>query len=150
LDAAFVAVPPPPEFDAVELLTAGYVALLPPGHRLADRPSVSLVELAAEPWVDVPAGYGNRIQLDAALAHAGLTRQIAAEVPGLPAVAGYVAGGLGVAVIPQVVDATGCLVRPVTDELPTWRLLIATRRGSGRRPVLQALIRLFGEHNRQP
>lgn len=148
LDAAFVAVPPPPEFDAVELLTAGYVALLPPGHRLADQSSVSLAELAAEPWVDVPAGYGNRIQLDAALAHAGLTRQIAAEVPGLPAVAGYVAGGLGVAVIPQVGDTTGCLVRPVTDELPTWRLLIATRRGSGRRPVLQALIRLFGEHNR--
>lgn len=148
LDAAFVALPPPPELNAVELLSADYVAVLPPDHRLAARQSVSLADLAGEPWVEVPTGYGNRIQLEAALTSLGLSRQIAAEVPGLPAVAGYVAAGLGVAVIPKVVDFEGCTVRPLTEELPAWRLQIATRKGSSRRPVLQALVQLFGEHNR--
>ena len=147
LDAAFVAVPPSPELDAVELLSADYVAVLPSEHRLANQPAVSLAELAGEPWVEVPAGYGNRIQLEAALTRLGLSRQIVAEVPGLPAVAGYVAAGLGVAVIPKVVPFSGCTVRPLSDELPAWRLQIATRTGSARRPVLQALIQLFGEHN---
>ncbi len=148
LDAAFVAVPPPPELDTVELLSADYVAVLPPDHRLTARQSVSLADLAGEPWVEVPAGYGNRIQVEAALTSLGLGRQIAAEVPGLPAVPGYVAAGLGVAVIPKVVDFEGCAVRPLSEELPAWRLQIATRKGSSRRPVLQALVQLFGEHNR--
>jgi Transcriptional regulator len=148
LDAAFVAVPPPPDLDAVELLRADYVAALPPGHRLSAQPAVSLADLAGEPWVEVPAGYGNRIQLEAALTSRGLSRRIVAEVPGLPAAAGYVAAGLGVAVIPKVVDFDGCAVRPLTEKLPAWRLHIATRKGSSRRPVLQALVQLFGEHNR--
>ena len=102
--------------------------------------SVSLAELAGEDWVDVLPGYGNRVQLEGALAERGIVRHISAELAELPSVAPCVAAGLGVAVVPNVVEAPGCAVLTLTDELAPWVVSLSARRGSGRRPQVKALI----------
>lgn len=143
LDLAFLAVPAPPTLDAWPIATFDFVALVPEGHRLATRAAVSLADLAGEEWVDVLPGYGNRLQLDRALADRGLVRHLAAELPDLPSVAPWVAAGFGVAVVPDVISASGCARLPLSDPPPPWVVSLAVRRGAARRPLLAALAQVL-------
>jgi DNA-binding transcriptional LysR family regulator len=148
LDAALTALPPAADLESWPLASYSFVALLPPGHALAARDPgtpVALSELAAEDWVDVLPGYGNRVQLDAELARRGISRRIAAEVGELPSVAEYVAAGLGVAVVPDIAPEPGsagarAVVRAVADDLPRWTLSLTVGRAAGRRPHVRALL----------
>ncbi|MCS5717604.1 LysR family transcriptional regulator [Herbiconiux sp. CPCC 205763] len=140
LDLAFTAVPTPPDLDSWPLVSVEFVALLPEGHRLAGNPSVSLAELAADEWVDVLPGFGNRVQLDQALAERGIVRHIAAELADLPNVAPCVAAGFGVAVVPDMIDTTGCVRVPLSEPMAPWVLSLAVRRGAERRPQIRALV----------
>lgn len=110
--------------DLVRLTRQPYVALLPLGHRLATRTEVRLVDLMAEPFIDLPGGFGTRDQLDE-LARG--ERRVAVEVPDLGTVPAYVRAGLGVAVVPvPVPDAAQLSVVPVKG-VPPWELYLATR-----------------------
>lgn len=143
LDLAFLAVPAPPTLDAWPIATFDFVALVPERHPLATRASVSLAQLAGEEWVDVLPGYGNRLQLDWALADRGLARHLAAELPDLPSVAPWVAAGFGVAVVPDVIEASGCARLPLSDPPPPWVVSLAVRRGASRRPLIAALAQVL-------
>ncbi|MFB2598722.1 LysR family transcriptional regulator [Herbiconiux sp. P17] len=140
LDLAFTAVPTPPDLASWPLVKVEFVALLPEGHRLAGAEAVSLAELAADEWVDVLPGFGNRVQLDQALAERGIVRHIAAELADLPNVAPCVAAGFGVAVVPDMIDTTGCVRVPLAEPMAPWVLSLAVRRGADRRPQIRALI----------
>lgn len=140
LDAAFYAADPVPELETVPVASAPFVALVPQGHRLSGRGSVTLAELAEHSWVDTPKGYANRTVLEGALLERRLTRRVTAEVTGIPGVPPYVAAGLGVAVIPDVVNAPGCVRLAVAEPLPPWTLTVAIRRGAGRRPAIAAFL----------
>ena len=123
LDVAFCAVPV--ATAGVEVVGLGefpYRAFLPAAHRLAREERVDVADLGRERWVDVLPGYGNRRQLDAYLEEQGLHRRVTAEVATLPSVAIFVAAGLGMAVIPQVVPDRGCVVRPLVQDVPPWRM----------------------------
>ena len=92
----------PPAGLSVRVLAAEpIVAVLPVGHRLADRAAVTLADLADEPFVDSPPGYGNRTEVDRGFAAAGLRRRVALEVADIATVAQYVRNGLGVALLPR-------------------------------------------------
>jgi DNA-binding transcriptional LysR family regulator len=140
LDLAFTAVPTPPDLDSWPLVEVEFVALLPEGHRLAGAAAVSLAELAADEWVDVLPGFGNRVQLDHALAERGIVRHIAAELADLPNVAPCVAAGFGVAVVPDMIDTTGCVRLPLAEPMAPWVLSLAVRHGADRRPQIRALV----------
>jgi DNA-binding transcriptional LysR family regulator len=140
LDLAFTAVPPPPELDSWPVGRFTFVVLLPPGHRLAGASEVSLAELAADDWVDVLPGFGNRIQLDRVLTEHGIVRHVAAELADLPSVAPCVAAGLGVAVVPDAIEAVGCVKLPLADPMAPWQLSLAARHGADRRPHIKALV----------
>ncbi|MFD0698763.1 LysR substrate-binding domain-containing protein [Paenibacillus sp. GCM10027628] len=72
-------------------------------HRLADRGSVvSLQEIADEPMISFKSGYGLRNIIDTLCNEAGFTPKIAFEGEEVHTVAGLVAAGLGVALIPDV------------------------------------------------
>ncbi|GAA2243191.1 LysR family transcriptional regulator [Herbiconiux moechotypicola] len=140
LDLAFTAVPPPPELDSWPVARYEFVVLLAPGHRLAGAAAVSLEALAAEDWVDVLPGFGNRVQLDRALAERGIVRHIAAELADLPSVPLCVAAGLGVAVVPDAVDPGECVRLPLAEPMPPWVLSLAARHGADRRAHIRALL----------
>lgn len=149
LDVAFFALTPPPELDVVELLEVPYVALVDPSHPCATDPTVSLASLAAAPWIDSPPGYGNRIGLERALAQHGLRRQVVAEIADVLAIPGYVATGMGVAVVPDIIDPRGCVKLAVAEPIPPWKVTLATRPGATDRPAVAALIDALRSHIRQ-
>lgn len=105
LDLAFVSVPgaPPPGVRLRAIARVPLRPLVPRNHRLAGAAAVSLADLAGERWVDSPIGFGNRFAADAAFARSGLVREVALEVMDVTAVPAYVASGLGVALIPDMV-----------------------------------------------
>ncbi len=148
IDLAFVALDNGNDFETVELSSAPYVALLPSSHPLAHTRSVSLAQLADDNWVDVMEGYGNRLEVERALRERGLTRHIIAEVNAVPAIPLFVAAGLGVSVVPLVVEAKGCAVVPLSDSLPRWRLSLAMRTENASRVPIRAFVEIVTKHFR--
>ncbi|MFF5975852.1 LysR family transcriptional regulator [Streptomyces sp. NPDC012769] len=82
------------------LLADRLVGLVPEGHRLAGAESVTIGELAEDPWI---AGCPRcRRQLVDVCERAGFTPRIDFATDDYPAVVGLVGAGLGVAVLPQL------------------------------------------------
>ncbi|MDF2825423.1 MAG: LysR family transcriptional regulator [Mycobacterium sp.] len=74
---------------------------VPRGHRFAGRSAVRLRDLATEPVVSLPPGFGLRQLSDEMWADAGITPRIVFEAMEIPAVEGLVGAGFGVAVVPE-------------------------------------------------
>jgi DNA-binding transcriptional LysR family regulator len=149
LDVAFFALTPPPELDVVELLKVPYVALVAQSHTFATDPTVSLTRLASEPWIDSPPGYGGRVGVEHALAERGLRRQVIAEIADVLAIPGYVATGMGVAVVPDIIDPVGCAKLALAEPIAPWTVTLATRPNATDRPAVAALIEELRSHTRQ-
>ncbi|MEU3626048.1 LysR family transcriptional regulator [Amycolatopsis coloradensis] len=133
LDVALLGLP---ESDLAGLDTklvgaAPFVAVLPDGHRLENRRSLTLADLADESFVDNPRGFGNRVALDRAFEAIGAPRRVIVEVADLRAVPAYVAAGLGIAVVPDLRLLSGARTIPLDEPGLVWPLTIATR---GERP----------------
>ncbi|MBP1157216.1 MULTISPECIES: LysR family transcriptional regulator [unclassified Paenibacillus] len=79
---------------------------VPAHHPLANRESIVLAEIADEPMISFKKGYGLRNVIDRLCMEAGFTPKIAFEGEEVPTVAGLVAAGLGVALIPDVSGLT--------------------------------------------
>jgi DNA-binding transcriptional LysR family regulator len=73
---------------------------VPREHRLAHQPQVSLADAAAEPFIGLRAASGLRRLTDALCAAAGFRPEVIFEGDDLSNVRGFVAAGLGVAVVP--------------------------------------------------
>lgn len=89
------------DLHRVHLLADPYAVLLPAGHRLADQADVDLADLAHEPWVDTASapGHCQAAALDACRA-AGFLPGYAVRADEYPTTQGFVAAGLGVALVP--------------------------------------------------
>lgn len=77
---------------------------VPTDHRLAQAEDVSMIDLADEPFIGMHPGYGMRRLLEELCAAAQFQPRIVLESSNLTTVAGLVAAGLGITVLP--VDAT--------------------------------------------
>ncbi|MBW8090987.1 LysR family transcriptional regulator [Streptomyces hygroscopicus subsp. hygroscopicus] len=113
--------------------------LVPAGHPLAGREAVRLRNIAAQTFVDMPEGFGQRQLVDDAFAKAGLSRQVVIEVSDITTIADYVAHGLGVALLPpDLAERAGETVRavPLADVRLTWTLSVVA---SATRPPTRAL-----------
>lgn len=91
------------------------------GHPLATRASVGLAEVAGEPFVLRAAPSGMRRQTLDLCRAAGFEPEVAIEAEDLPTIRGFVAAGLGVAVVPaQGLRCPTTFARtrllPLTDE----------------------------------
>jgi DNA-binding transcriptional LysR family regulator len=144
LDLAFMGLPRTDlaALDVVELTHSPVVAVVPAVHRLAHASRVSLADLADEQFVDSPAGFGNRIAAERAFALAGLHRSVTTVVASLSDIPQFVAGGLGVAVVPlnMFSPAEGAVQIPLDQEI-IWTLSIASRMApSPAAAALRALI----------
>ncbi|GMA26567.1 LysR family transcriptional regulator [Luteimicrobium album] len=153
VDVAFVGLPAESlvGLERIELLRTRFVALLPDGHPLADRRTVTLADLADEPFVDTPEGFGHRVQLDRAFAAADLARHVRTEVADLATVPGYVRTGLGVAIVPLMgtVDAPGVVTVEVDPHLE-WSLHAVAPRHARGQPATARLLDLLQERAGRP
>jgi len=145
LDVAFHGLPETvPDLLTRHLVDSPFRAVLPEGHPHAGDRSVSLADLADEPWVDSRAGFGNRVTLDRAFAALGLARRIPTELADLGEIPRFVAAGLGVAALPEltIIPAEGAVVRPLREPVG-WRLNAIARPRPGR--AAEALLTLLAE-----
>ena len=82
-------------------LTQRLVLAVPAGHALAKRSEVDMSAVAAETFVGLPPTLALRRQADELCRAAGFEPRMAFECADLAAVRGFVAAGLGVAVVPR-------------------------------------------------
>jgi DNA-binding transcriptional LysR family regulator len=144
IDAAFLR--PPIEGDATDLtvlpmVREGFVAVLPAGHRLATRKTLDLGDLGGEPFVfferaRAPGLYDLIMRL---LSRAGVEPVVRHEVNPMQTVAGLVAAGFGISVMPasiQRIDVHGVVYR----SLPTKHVvdIAFTHRTDDDSPALRA------------
>jgi DNA-binding transcriptional LysR family regulator len=96
-------VPAEDDLVRVHLLDDPYSVLLPASHPLAGEPDIALADLAAEPWIGTSSApdHCQQAALEACRA-AGFTPTYAVEADEYPTTTGFVAAGLGVALVPAL------------------------------------------------
>lgn len=123
-DAAF--------YDSFIVIDDRMKVVLPAGHRLADRPSLSLAELAEEPFVLFRADFTLHGRITAACESAGFRPNIVAESSQWDFIGQMVGEGLGIALLPATICAQLRPERVRTLELASpglpWQLVMAWRR----------------------
>lgn len=156
LDIAFTQpAEPPPDTVAQRMLACeGMVVVTAPRHRLAGRAGIGLADLAGETFVDLKADWGMRQLVDRACAVAGLRRHSGFEVNDLETLIDLVAGGLGVALVPESVAlarradpraAPVAVAELREDQEPCWELAVAFqgRPDAPESPVARAFLDLL-------
>ncbi|MDR6981142.1 DNA-binding transcriptional LysR family regulator [Streptomyces sp. 3330] len=114
------------------LATTPYAVILSADHELASRTELALRDLADERFVDAPVGFGNRDVLDAALGARGIVRDVRAEVTETSSIPVFVANGLGIALLPELLipPSEGITVVPLNERI-TWEFNVVTRTSTG-------------------
>jgi DNA-binding transcriptional LysR family regulator len=141
-------VPPLDGLEYVHLLDDRLHVALPEGHRLARRSRLKLAELAGEPWVQGVYRGSTLHVLPAACRAAGFEPKIVFRSDDHMAVQGFVAAGLGVAVVPQLTLPTAradIVIRPleVEGDLLTRRVGVAMPAGRYRAPAATAMVEIL-------
>ncbi|MBP2322566.1 DNA-binding transcriptional LysR family regulator [Kibdelosporangium banguiense] len=128
----------------IHLMNDPLRAVLPRGHRLASKRVLDLADLADEPWVgsDWTPGPCQDLMLNACAA-AGFTPKVTVESEDYATTQGFVAAGLGVAMVPGLglnTTHSGVLVRRVRRPEPTREIFAAIRDSSAADPAVQAFL----------
>lgn len=136
---------PDDDLHRVHLLDDPYSVLLPAGHPLAPGPDVALDDLASDDWVATASapGYCQAAVLDACEA-AGFTPAYAVTADEYPTTQGFVAAGLGVALVPALALGLvheGVVVRPVRGPQPVRRVHVVARRARAGEELVQVAVR---------
>ena len=143
----------PPVFGGADLavetvLREPIVVALPEDHRLAGRKEVAFRDLADEAFIAPPAGLGPGLHarvLDLCLA-AGFVPRIVQEAIQMQTIVSLVAGGLGIALVPETLTALGLkgvVFRRVTPPapLPLVELALAWKpEEARRRPYIRSFL----------
>ncbi len=149
LDIALVALagPPPAGIVARSLATEHLVLLTSRDSALARGPhagrtSISLDDVAGEPFIESPSGWGNRGVADRAFAALGLQRTVRFEVTDYQTMVAMVRGGLGVAFMPasSARQFTDVAALTVTGADLTWSVSVAVAQGRRLSAAAQALL----------
>lgn len=150
LDMALLGLPPADltGLRTMVLATRRFVALLPTGHRLADRDELTLADLAGEGFVDTARGFGNRVVADRAFEAIGAPRRIVVEVSDIATVPEYVQAGLGVAVVPtlRIAPDPAMVIRPLAGPPLQWQFSIATLADREPSRAVRTLLDLMAEY----
>jgi len=120
------------------------VAIVGPGHPLADCREVRLADLADHPLITLPAGSGIRTALDDGFATAGLRQRIAFEASDPAVLSRLAASGLGIAILPaaETTATPPAHLREIAITHPPMRarLALAWRPDAPNGPATTALV----------
>lgn len=130
----------------IERLTAlePYV-LLPAGHRLAERPALSLAELTEEPLVLLDASPSGEY-VRSLFAAAGLVPDVRLRASSFEMVRGFVSRGLGYALLATrpvssaAYEGGVVVMKPISDTVEPSHVALATRAGEEPAAALAAFI----------
>lgn len=131
LDMAFVSHPGDESiFENVPFCRSPFCVIVPPGHPLAEKGSVTLRETLPYPFVYFSKKGGLRRPIDALFRQINALPNIAYETEEDTVVAGMVAAGFGIAVVPEhpVLRQLGVVVLPLTSPDPGRTAWLCRRR----------------------
>jgi DNA-binding transcriptional LysR family regulator len=142
-DYPLLAGPEERDVERVLLMTESMHLAVPRDHPVARKSKVKLAELADEPWLCGvrPSSCGELIVQ--ACREAGFEPDIAFESEEYQVLQGYVAAGLGVTLLPDLVLADlrdDLVVRPTEPEAPQRRVWAAVRAKGARSAATEAML----------
>jgi DNA-binding transcriptional LysR family regulator len=146
-DVALTRPPLVPDLATRTLLSEPVCAVLPAGHRLADRAELTLADLADESWVLTPRESWPpwHEKYDRDFAAAGYTPRVAQRAAGVATLLGLVAAGVGVTRLARSARSIrdgGVAFVPLTGERA--ETVVAWLPGH-EHPALTAIARLRGQ-----
>ncbi len=119
---------------------------LPPGHPLAAAKSVRIGDLAEEDWLCGALPSSCRAQVLNLGREAGFEPKISFESEDYEVIKGFVAGGLGVTVLPELAGGhPGIELRPVRGQKPIRRVWAVTRESEARSPAAEQMLGILRE-----
>jgi DNA-binding transcriptional LysR family regulator len=134
------------------LLDDCYRLILPRAHGLAGRGTVALGDLAEEPWIaTASARCDSRAVVTTACARAGFTPRFAIEADEFATTMGFVAAGLGVAMVPLLALASipdTVRVHRVGEHEPVRYVYAVTRRQIAEQAAVQGMLEALGQSAR--
>jgi DNA-binding transcriptional LysR family regulator len=114
---------------------------LPPGHPLVAAKSVRIEDLADEDWLCGSEPDSCRFQVINLCREAGFEPRISFQSEDYGVIKGFVAGGLGVAVLPELAgDHPGIELRTVRGQKPVRRVYAVTREREARSPAAEEML----------
>jgi DNA-binding transcriptional LysR family regulator len=135
-------VEPPADLVATPIHRVGQHVVVPASHRLADRRTLRVDQLAGEPLVVAPEGTPHRTMLATLFRAAGAQLAVAVEATGWELVLQFVRYGVGIAIVNEFCSPPkGTVAIPLVGA-PAIDYFLFERRGPARRGVdaLRALI----------
>jgi DNA-binding transcriptional LysR family regulator len=138
----------PADIELVQLFEDPMYVALPAGHPLADAAALHLSDFADEPWMLATTTHCPDSRLFLRSCHeAGFEPRIAFQNDDYPAILGFVAAGVGVALIPDMV-ARGVrddvVVRELAADAPSRPIFVAMPFGY-RSPAVAAMLGVLHE-----
>jgi DNA-binding transcriptional LysR family regulator len=133
------------DLHTTELLEDPLYLALPREHRLANRRTLRLADLAGEAWVQTAAESPCARHVVRSCHAAGFEPRVSFESDDYLTVQGLVAAGVGVALIPRLALSgvrDDIVVRPLSPSSPVRRVLAATVRGA-RAPAAAAMLEIL-------
>jgi len=127
-----------------KLARAPFIVAIPASHPLSSRTSISIGDLAKDPFVAFPRS-SEAVIRDAMInmcSAAGFSPIIAQEASQIQTVLGIVASGLGVSLIPEFIRYIkwpGVRYKPLTGTVPTLELA-AVWRSDGHSPLIRSFV----------
>jgi DNA-binding transcriptional LysR family regulator len=119
---------------------------LPPGHPLAAAKSVRISDLADEDWLCGALPSSCRFQVINLCREAGFEPRIAFQSEDYGVIKGFVAGGLGIAILPELAGGhPGIELRPVRGQKPVRRVWAVTRESDVRSPAAEQMLGILRE-----
>jgi len=119
---------------------------LPPGHPLASAKSVRIEDLADEDWLCGALPSSCRAQVIGLCREAGFEPRISFESEDYGVLKGFVAGGLGVTILPELAgDHPGIELRAVRGRRPVRRVWAVTRESDARPPAAEQMLGILRE-----
>ena len=136
------------ELELTPLLEDPYDIILPKGHRLAERKTLRLRDLADESWISSTEGGGCRRIHERACQDAGFEPKVAFESDETLAVQALVAAGRGrddaAAAGPSAVHP-GVVVRELPPGSLVRRIWAARLASAYRSPACEAMLQILGD-----
>ena len=116
-------------------------------HPLAQEQSVKLAELAGQPFVELHPRWAVRQYADRAFESVGVVREVAAELTDVGLLLNMVAGGLGAAIVPRLVQRMNIPVAVLATDPPLgdWQFVAAHLGDEPANPAARAFLSLLLE-----
>jgi len=142
------AIAPPDDgsIERVHLLDDPLYLALAPEHPLARKRNLRLADLASDPWIEGSPSCACSAMLRRACERAGFTPHIAFESDDYAAIQGFVAAGVGVALIAELALTTvrdDIVIRSLGRETPLRRIQAAVLASGYRSPATAAMLEIL-------